>query len=274
LTQEEMAQALAELSEVQKLAEPALVSRDADEFAKGALQRLSRLSGGREKALAKLREALAALELLAGSEDEEVLKRCANELRGVIAAAEKANCDKAEVAAAKAALNKSESSATLMAELKACKDALDFCYKFTSDGTWAPRLQGAVDVLTPAVVKARTYEVEPSRLQEAEERLTEASKLIEKHGKALAELTHWTKETDAAHTRVSDGLHKAKESWGGRPSLKECVASLERAIERGEKGRVDDALIDRAKHIIVPARSTARFGKALTVVERFDAFDA
>ena len=40
LTQQEMTEALRELVEVQKLAEAALVSRDADEFAQGALQRL------------------------------------------------------------------------------------------------------------------------------------------------------------------------------------------------------------------------------------------
>ena len=94
--------------------------------------------------------------------------------------------------------------------------------------------------------------------------------MLEKHAKALGELTHWTEETDAAHTRVVDGLHKAKESWGGRAILKQCVVELERSMERGEKGRVDERLLDRAKHILVPARSTARFGKSLAVVERFD----
>lgn len=260
-----------ELAAAQKLAEAALVSREADEFARGALQRLAKLFGNRERALGRLHEALAAL---GSTADEALLEgRLAKELTDAIASAERANVDQAEIRAAKAALNKSVSGAVLMAELKACKDALEFAVKFTSDGTWAPRLQAAVDVLQPAVEKARTYDVEPRRLAEAEEVLSEALKLLERHGKALGELLQWIGETKTAHRRVNDGQCKAKEKWGISPSLKACVAELDDAIERGEKARVDDALLDKAKRVLVPARSTARFGKSLAVVETFDPED-
>ena len=63
---------------------------------------------------------------------------------------------------------------------------------------------------------------------------------------------------DEAFTVMNDGLA-------------DTVIILENDLyRRADAGKID-AFLDRAKHIIVPARSTARFGKALTVVERLQA---
>ena len=259
-SQEQMEAAKSELTAALSFSVKALVDREAEDYARGALQRLSKLLGRRGAALERLREALEALQ---STTDEGLLESGAEELKLAIEAAKQASVEKAVIEEAELALNKAFSGATLMAELAACREAIEFVHKFSASEMGTAKLRSNLAILTSAVERARTFEVEPMRLAEAEKDLKEASKLMRKHDEAHELLSRWMHATEAAYNRVNNDVCKSGDAWEGNPSLKECVQRLDEAVDRAEKGKVPENIVDAARRILAPARATAKFGKSL-----------
>ena len=261
-TQDQMELAKAELSEAASHADKALVDREACEFAKGALQRLSKLFGKREAALGRMRE---AAEELQASTDEGQLEQLADELKMAIGIAEKASVEQAQIDEARQALERATSGASLAKDLAACKEAIEFVHKFSASEMGTKMLRDNVAVLSHAVARAKACSVDPERLAAAEKDLKEASRLVAKHDKAHAELSKWMAATELAHERVNNDLCRSADEYEGNPSLKECVFRLDEAIDKAEKGKVPVDYVDKAQRILAPARATAKFGKVLQV---------